>query len=76
MTKPEMIARIQELNRSADAGFLTRFNEPALAAYLGRLDRLHGRRGPASVWVRRQPRYQTSPPRRVTAVGPAPRAAA
>ncbi|MEM1097234.1 MAG: hypothetical protein AAGH92_00460 [Planctomycetota bacterium] len=57
MTKPEIIERIRSHNRSADAAFLARFPEPALIAYLGRLDRLSNRRGDASRWVRRAPRF-------------------
>ncbi|MEM8782390.1 MAG: hypothetical protein AAGE65_05970 [Planctomycetota bacterium] len=57
MTKPELIERIRTHNRSADEGFLARFSEPALIAYLGRLDRLSNRRGDASRWVRRAPRF-------------------
>ncbi len=56
-SKPEMIAQIRELNRTASEPFLSAFNEPALAAYLGRLQRLAGHRGATSVWVRRAPRY-------------------
>ncbi len=57
MTKPELIERIRSHNRSATEPFLAKFNEPALLAYLGRLDRLANRRGPASKWVRRAPRF-------------------
>ncbi|MEM7575950.1 MAG: hypothetical protein AAF328_00625 [Planctomycetota bacterium] len=65
MTKPELIERIRTHNRSAGESFLARFNEPALVAYLGRLDRLSNRRGDGSRWVRRAPRF-------AAAVTPAP----
>ncbi|MEM1445629.1 MAG: hypothetical protein AAGF84_06205 [Planctomycetota bacterium] len=57
MTKLELIERIRTHNRSAREDFLARFTEPALVAYLGRLDRLSNRRGDASRWVRRAPRF-------------------
>lgn len=52
MTKLEMIEQIRVHNRTADAEFLSRFDEPTLQAYLQRLTTLHGRRGRHSVWVR------------------------
>ena len=61
-----MIAQIRELNRTADEAFLTKFNEPALVAYLGRLNRLTGQRGPQSVWVRREPRFPMAAQRSAT----------
>lgn len=52
MTKLEMIEQIRVHNRSADAEFLARFDEPTLGGYLDRLTRLHGQRGRHSVQVR------------------------
>jgi len=53
MKRQEIIEQICEVNRSAKAAFLDRFDDRALTEYLGRLTRLHGHRGKQSVWVRR-----------------------
>ena len=52
MSKQEMIEAICRYNRTAGPDFLNSFKEPALERYLRRLTRVHGRRGPSSVWVR------------------------
>lgn len=52
MSKQQLIERIQQVNRSADEGFLVHFNQEALEKYLQRLDLTRGRRGRPSVWVR------------------------
>ena len=52
MSKHQIIDQIREHNPSAEPNFLNSFDEPDLRAYLDRLTRLNGRRGPNSIWVR------------------------
>lgn len=52
MSKKRIIDAIREHNRSAEADFLSRFNERSLTSYLLRLTHLKDRRGPSTWWVR------------------------
>jgi len=52
MSKAQMIDAIRQHNRSAEAEFLTSFDEPTLQSYLDRLTRLSNHRGPSTSWVR------------------------
>ena len=52
MSKQQMIELIRQHNRTADAAFLTSFEERALQSYLRRLTTVVGQRGKQSVWVR------------------------
>ena len=45
-----VIDRIRSHNPTASADFLAQFSDEQLNAYLERLDLLHGRRGPRTVW--------------------------
>jgi len=52
MSKAQMIDAIRQHNRSAQAEFLTSFDEPTLQSYLERLTKLSNHRGPSTSWVR------------------------
>ncbi len=52
MSKQELIDTIRQHNPSADAQFLTGFDESALDRYLGHLLHRLAPRGAASMWVR------------------------
>lgn len=65
MSKLELIAAIQARNPSAAEAFLERFTADQLDAYHTRLTRLADRRGPDTVWVRRnrdEPRLAAAEP--------------
>ena len=53
MSKQQLIEAIHDRNRSANADFLSGFDEQTLSEYLNRLTRLIDHRGPGSVWERR-----------------------
>ena len=52
MSKNKIIEQIQERNPTAGDEFLMRFDSSQLWSYLTRLERLHGRRGRDTCWVR------------------------
>jgi hypothetical protein len=52
MSKLQLIDAIRRQNRSAAVAFLTSFDEQSLETYLKRLNKLLGRRGRLTHWVR------------------------
>ena len=50
--KESLIHEIRRHNRTAEPAFLDNFDVPTLESYAERLNRLQGKRGRASVWVR------------------------
>lgn len=52
-SKNELIDRIRQINRSADRGWLERFDDRSLVDYLEHLQLLMEPRGRRSVWRRR-----------------------
>lgn len=52
MSKQQVIEQIRSFNRTAEEGFLTHFDQPALENYLKRLELARVGRGRQSVWVR------------------------
>lgn len=53
MSKHQIVEAICQRNRSADAAFLSTFDEQSLQDYLTRLTRVAGVRGRKSRWIRR-----------------------
>lgn len=53
LTREQVVDRIIQINPSADAGFLGRFDPPELEIYLTRLERMAEPRGRRATWVRR-----------------------
>lgn len=54
MQRRWLLERIMELNRSARPGFLERFSDADLAAYLEHLTAAQEPRGPSARWRRRE----------------------
>ena len=52
MSKHEIVDRIRQINRGADAAYLLEFSDEQLASYLQRLTLVEGHRGRASAWIR------------------------